>query len=125
MAATPVNAYRRGGFILRRRRTVRLKLLATHLPTGNPPGKARCPSHLFSLYQASRVPAFGSGRGSMLRRGLCRSMACLVVLAGLMVVPAAAQEAYPTRPVRWVVPFPAGGPTDTLSRILTARLSEI
>jgi tripartite-type tricarboxylate transporter receptor subunit TctC len=42
-----------------------------------------------------------------------------------MAVPAMAQEAYPTRPVRWVVPFPAGGPTDTLSRILTARLSEI
>jgi tripartite-type tricarboxylate transporter receptor subunit TctC len=26
--------------------------------------------------------------------------------------------------VRWIVPFPAGGPTDTLSRILTARLAE-
>jgi tripartite-type tricarboxylate transporter receptor subunit TctC len=40
-------------------------------------------------------------------------------------VPAIAQDAYPNRPVRWVVPFPAGGPTDTLSRILVARLAEI
>ena len=40
-------------------------------------------------------------------------------------VAAAAEGDYPSRPVRWVVPFPAGGPTDTLSRILTARLSEI
>jgi tripartite-type tricarboxylate transporter receptor subunit TctC len=61
----------------------------------------------------------------MLRRGFCSSMASLVVLAGLMVAPATAQEIYPSRTVRWVVPFPAGGPTDTLSRILTARLSEI
>ena len=38
---------------------------------------------------------------------------------------AAAQDAYPNRPVRWIVPFVAGGPTDTLSRILTARLGEI
>jgi tripartite-type tricarboxylate transporter receptor subunit TctC len=36
-----------------------------------------------------------------------------------------AQEPYPNRTVRWVVPFPAGGPTDTLSRILVARLGEI
>jgi tripartite-type tricarboxylate transporter receptor subunit TctC len=38
---------------------------------------------------------------------------------------AAAPDAYPSRPVRWIVPFAAGGPTDTLSRILTARLGEI
>jgi tripartite-type tricarboxylate transporter receptor subunit TctC len=42
-----------------------------------------------------------------------------------MMAPATAQDVYPSRTVRWVVPFPAGGPTDTLSRILTARLSEI
>ena len=49
------------------------------------------------------------------------SIAILLAFAG----PATAQDAYPTRPVRWIVPFAAGGPTDTLSRILTARLGEI
>lgn len=61
----------------------------------------------------------------MLRRGICASMAGLVVLAAGLLAPAGAQDVYPSRPVRWVVPFPAGGPTDTLSRILTARLTEM
>ena len=29
---------------------------------------------------------------------------------------------FPSRPVTLIVPFPAGGPTDTLARILTERM---
>ena len=37
----------------------------------------------------------------------------------------AAQAAdYPTRPVRWIVPYPAGGSTDILARIIGQYLSE-
>ena len=57
----------------------------------------------------------------MVRRFIWVWIAGLVVMAGQ----ATAQEPYPNRTVRWVVPFPAGGPTDTLSRILVARLGEI
>ena len=31
---------------------------------------------------------------------------------------------YPTRPVRWIVPYPAGGTTDILARIIGGSLSE-
>ncbi|MCX7367260.1 MAG: tripartite tricarboxylate transporter substrate binding protein [Alphaproteobacteria bacterium] len=50
----------------------------------------------------------------------------LIGIAGLLVMAssALAQATYPSRSVRWVVPFPPGGPTDTLSRILAAKLSE-
>jgi tripartite-type tricarboxylate transporter receptor subunit TctC len=30
---------------------------------------------------------------------------------------AGAQD-YPNRPIRWIVPFPAGGPTDVAARII-------
>src|SRR6266481_4971161 len=36
-----------------------------------------------------------------------------------------AQEAWPARPVRYVNGFPAGGATDTLSRILYQKMSEL
>src|SRR5258708_21082727 len=36
-----------------------------------------------------------------------------------------AQEAWPTRPVKYVNGFPAGGATDTLSRILCQKMSEM
>jgi tripartite-type tricarboxylate transporter receptor subunit TctC len=49
------------------------------------------------------------------------ALACLCALA---LSPAAAQESYPSRPIRIVVPFPAGGPTDILSRIVAQKMSE-
>ena len=44
-------------------------------------------------------------------------------LAALAAVPAAAQE-YPTRPVKIIVPFDAGGPADVFARFLAQRLQE-
>lgn len=52
-------------------------------------------------------------------------IATIAALAAVMAAasPAAAQE-WPTRPVTMIVPFAAGGPIDTLARIMTPGLSK-
>ena len=46
--------------------------------------------------------------------------------AALAVAPAArAQGAYPDRPVKFVVGFPAGGATDVVGRLLGQRVGEL
>ena len=48
-------------------------------------------------------------------------------LAGALAAPAVvrAQGTYPNKTVRYINPFPAGGATDTLSRIFCAKISEL
>ena len=41
-----------------------------------------------------------------------------------LAAPAAAED-WPTRPVTVIVPYAAGGPVDTIARVLTARISEL
>jgi tripartite-type tricarboxylate transporter receptor subunit TctC len=48
----------------------------------------------------------------------------LRLLAVVLLLPLAALAQYPAKPVRLVVPFPAGGPTDVLSRVVAQKLAE-
>jgi tripartite-type tricarboxylate transporter receptor subunit TctC len=48
----------------------------------------------------------------------------LVLGALFTAVDAAAQQAYPSRPVRFIVPFPPGGSTDPMARMAAQRLAD-
>src|SRR5262245_39076162 len=55
------------------------------------------------------------------------TMRVAACLAALLVVsaPAAAQPAYPSRPVTLMIPFAAGGNNDVSGRILAQKLGEL
>jgi tripartite-type tricarboxylate transporter receptor subunit TctC len=55
-------------------------------------------------------------------------LVCGVLMVGLSTaaLPALAQGApYPNKPIRWIVPFPPGGPTDSFSRPVAQKLGEL
>lgn len=59
-----------------------------------------------------------------MRRTVVRALAA-APLAPLLAAPARAQQgAFPSRPVRVVVPYPAGGATDFVARLIGERLSK-
>ena len=49
---------------------------------------------------------------------------CAVALACALAAVAAPAQQYPTKPVRWIVPFPPGGGTDVISRAIAQKLTE-
>jgi tripartite-type tricarboxylate transporter receptor subunit TctC len=56
------------------------------------------------------------------RRG---ALACIAAAAVLASAPAAlAQPAYPAKPITMLVPFPPGGPTDLVARILAKQMGD-
>jgi len=61
---------------------------------------------------------------SKLRRTL---LGATITLGAVFMAPGplGAAEAYPDKPIRLVVPFPAGGGTDVIGRMLAARLSAV
>jgi tripartite-type tricarboxylate transporter receptor subunit TctC len=48
----------------------------------------------------------------------------LVLLCSLHALPASAQSDYPNKPIRWIVPYPPGGTTDLLARLMSTWLSQ-
>ena len=55
-----------------------------------------------------------------MRKLLAAAAGCLIALGA----PAAAQSDYPNRPIRMIIPFPAGGSNDIVGRALAAQMSE-
>jgi tripartite-type tricarboxylate transporter receptor subunit TctC len=49
----------------------------------------------------------------------------LLALPGLVALPAMAEDAFPSRPVRLIVPFATGGPSDIVARLLAPKMSAV
>ena len=59
----------------------------------------------------------------MNRRALLLAPAALALPTLALATPALAQPGFPNRPIRLVVAFPAGGPTDVLARVVGERMA--
>src|SRR5215207_9978102 len=71
------------------------------------------------------------GRATSIRRGNAMALprrSFLHLAAGAAAMPAlsriARAQAYPSRPVHWIVSFPAGGPNDVIARLIGQYLSD-
>ena len=51
---------------------------------------------------------------------LCAGGAAVLLAVSL----AQAQSAWPSKPIRWIVPFPPGGPADVVTRLVSSKLAE-
>src|SRR4030081_622354 len=63
----------------------------------------------------------------MARSRYAFALALFIVLAlapARAQAPAESKQPYPVRPIRIIVPFPAGGPTDILARVIGQRMGE-
>jgi tripartite-type tricarboxylate transporter receptor subunit TctC len=52
------------------------------------------------------------------------TLAAIATAAIALAAPAVAQDAYPAKPVRFIVPFPATGPLDVMARLYAQKLGE-
>ena len=68
-----------------------------------------------------RFRARCDNRGMITKRALLAAIGAAALLAS---APLAVADAYPAKPIRFVVPYPAGGPLDTVARLLGAKISE-
>ncbi len=70
-----------------------------------------------------RSAAFGLSCRASSRRAILATTAA-ALLGAWAALPAFAQDAFPTRPIRFIVPYAAGGTTDLVARTVGAHMSQ-
>ena len=86
---------------------------SSHPPLSRPPSP---PVSRWAALRRRTVLGLGAGLGAL----------ALAAVTGLAApTSAAAQSAYPSRPVTLVVPFPAGGSTDLVARLIASRMTGV
>ena len=65
-----------------------------------------------------------SGRGIVVRAARLIACAALVSLELIAAAPAAMAQAFPSKAIKIIVPFPAGGTTDIAARLVAQKMSE-
>jgi tripartite-type tricarboxylate transporter receptor subunit TctC len=60
----------------------------------------------------------------MTRRAVPRLVSCAITLVGVCAISSALAQGYPSRPVRMVIAFPPGGPTDLAGRVIASKVAE-
>lgn len=58
---------------------------------------------------------------SLVRRALC-AVAAGTAIAAALALPVHAQSEFPAKPLRFIVPYPPGGPLDTMARLLAEKV---
>src|SRR3954463_11027926 len=54
-----------------------------------------------------------------------QNLPALAALLSLLLPASLAAQDFPTKPIKLIVPFPAGGPNDIIARIVGQRMSEL
>lgn len=60
----------------------------------------------------------------MLKNRRAALAAAALTALGLLAAPSASAQSYPSKPIRMIVPFPAGGTTDVVARLVAQKMTE-